>query len=105
MYTVVASDVVTLAFVATRIGLRTVIALYCAAIPENVVFVSLNVPVETVSIFPLIPGVPDLAPGDNVKAVVADDDIVVTPAKSIVKVKPPNETAFVSGNARSVPLP
>jgi hypothetical protein len=53
---------------------------------------------------PLALGAPDFAPTVKRKPVFDGELIVDTPAASRIIVNPANETAFVTGNATSVPF-
>ncbi|MCI0555904.1 MAG: hypothetical protein L0287_33595, partial [Anaerolineae bacterium] len=104
MYKVAASVVVTLEFVAARVGCCNAINAQLVAVPDPAVAESVNVCATTFSVFPVVFGVPDFPPGVKLTAWLELETIEVAPAESKVIVNPANDTAFVRGNATSVPL-
>src|SRR6185295_9308867 len=68
MYTVAASVVVTFELLAARVGCWKATPAKEAAVPDPAVFVSVNVAATTLMCFPVVFGVPDLAPGVRFKA-------------------------------------
>jgi hypothetical protein len=101
---VAASVVTTLAADAASVGVRIDKPVHKAAVPAAAVSVSVNVLAVKVAKFPFAPGAPDLLPTVNRNPEFDGDVRVDTPAESTVKVYPASETAFVNGNATSVPF-